>query len=75
MKKLLTDEIVNYLCFLFQNGKRDKCNIYDVDYSSFKSIEAVTEAVNINNRTKACQKWIYDTSLYPRTIITDVSIN
>ena len=65
--------MISMLVPLFQNGEQDKCHIYDLEYSSFKSIEDINEAVIINNKTRACQKWTYDTSLYPRTIITDVS--
>ncbi len=61
------------LILLFQNGKHDKCNINDLEYSSFKSIEDINDAISINNKTRPCQKWTYDTSFYPRTIITDVS--
>ncbi len=36
-------------------------------------MEDIIEAIGINNKTIACQNWTYDTSVYPRTIITDVS--
>jgi hypothetical protein len=48
--------------------------MYAVDYASFTSIEDITKAIiNINKKTIACQQWTYDSSVYPRTIITDVS--
>jgi len=39
-----------------------------------KSEEAVADAIGLNNKTRPCQEWSYDTSSYPRTIITDVNI-
>jgi hypothetical protein len=46
-----------------------------VDYSSMKSEESIADAIiGLNNKTRPCQKWSYDTSIYPRTIITDVNI-
>jgi len=45
-----------------------------VDYSSLRSPDEIADAIGLKNKTRPCQKWSYDNSIYPRTIITDVNI-
>ena len=39
-----------------------------------KSADEISNAIATSNKTRPCHKWSYDTSVYPRTIITDVSM-
>ena len=57
------------------NGEYDQCNVYDLDYSALTPEQIENwEGVPDGTPTRKCQSWIYDDSVYWRTIISEASI-
>ena len=57
------------------DGEYDQCNIYDLDYSALTPEQIRNWAgAPDGTPTRKCQSWIYDDSVYTRTIVSEASI-
>ena len=61
---------------------RDKCSYYDLDYTAIKSKaefgqsyqDVVTSIDYSMVETKSCSEWLYDTSIYKSTTVTEFNL-
>jgi hypothetical protein len=62
---------------ILENGKYDKCNIYDVDYTTLEDYEGggrnASEYFD-TNMTRPCSSWKYDVQDDTDTLISEVSL-
>src|SRR5687768_11009255 len=59
-----------------REGNYDQCLYYDLDYAriSKSNYENALASVNFTTaETKSCSDWVYDTSIYKSTMVTEVS--
>jgi hypothetical protein len=62
----------------FEGPQWDSCSYYDLNYTfiadSFMSYEEARERFphQAGLPTKTCRKWIYDTSIYDSTVVSEV---
>lgn len=73
------EEWENFSSPILENGKLDKCNIYDLDYTllsqvSVQSSEVSAEAFLGDVKTKPCPSFKFDLSTFESSIVTDFGL-
>ena len=73
----ILDSIKIILLFRNDDSKWKPCSYYDLDYKSLakqQNFEMAFNKVNYTStETKSCTKWVYDTSIYQETTVSQVN--